>query len=55
MLGIVCKNGQKCTKSIYIHSIYIEKAKKLQNSGFILWVSYGYYMGILWWDKHEDR
>ncbi len=36
------------TKSIYIHSIYIVYLQKCHFWHFILWVSYVYYMGILW-------
>ena len=45
-------NGPKCTKCIYIHSIYIVKAQNLQKCRFIIWVSYGYVVGILWSDKY---
>ena len=40
---------KKATKSVYIHSIYTVNASFLQNRVFILWVSYGYVMVILWY------
>ena len=36
------------SKSIYIHSIYIVRAYKMQNQGVILRLSYGYVAVIIW-------
>ena len=40
--------SKKYGESIYIHSIYIVKEQKVSFCSFILWVSYGYVMDILW-------
>ena len=37
------------TKSVYIHSIYTVYVSKMHFMAFILWLSYGYGMGILWY------
>ena len=41
---------QKTREKVYIRSIYIVKAHFAQKNAVILWVSYGYGMGILWDD-----
>ena len=41
-------NKNKHTKSVYILCIYTVEAQKMQKMQSMLWVSYGYVMGILW-------
>ena len=47
--------SKKHTESIYIQSIYIEERQKVQKIASILWVSYGYVMGILWCSQQIGR
>ena len=45
----------KSTKSVYILCIYTVRVHKMQKIAVILWVSYGYPMGILWCDHVHHR